>query len=89
MGTPRATVLRVFLIQGGLVGLFGSVFGSLAGAALVRAFASTGSFTFPVILDAGLFLRASSVAVATGLLAAVLPARRAARLLPAVAIRNE
>jgi len=41
-----------------------------------------------VTVSAALIARATLVAVATGLLAAVMPARRAARLDPAVAIRN-
>ncbi|MFY0529683.1 biotin/lipoyl-binding protein [Archangium gephyra] len=63
------------------------------GAGLARFFASLatnpdGSPTFPVQLDAKLFLTASAVAIVTGLLSAVIPARRASGLDPAVVIRE-
>ncbi len=89
MGTPRPMVLRIFLIQGGLIGLAGSILGSLLGAWMVYLFSTKSSVQFPITLDARLFLRAASLALGTGLLAAVMPARRAARLEPAVAIRHE
>jgi lipoprotein-releasing system permease protein len=94
MGTPRATVLRVFLIQGALVGVAGSVFGGLVGAAISLAFvkATAGgpdAQEYVLDLSAALFAKAAAVAIGTGLVAAVMPARRAARLLPAVAIRHE
>lgn len=93
MGTSRRSVLIVFLLQGGLVGLSGSIVGASAGAALGIAFASLirnadGSSLFPVTVSFALVARSTTVAIVTGLLAAVLPARRAARLDPAVAIRN-
>jgi lipoprotein-releasing system permease protein len=94
MGTPRGTVLRVFLVQGAIVGLTGSIFGSALGAGLARFFGSLarnadGSPTFPIHLGPETFLRAALVATIVGLLAAVAPARRAARLDPAEAIRSE
>ncbi|NTV73691.1 MAG: ABC transporter permease, partial [Holophaga sp.] len=48
-----------------------------------------GSPTFPVNLTPWLFLRTGLIALGTGLLGAWLPARRAARLDPAVAIRHD
>lgn len=93
MGTPTRKVMRVFLLQGAVVGGVGSVLGSLLGAGLARFFMTLarnpdGSPIFPVQLDARLFLTAAAVALFTGVLAAVVPARRAARLDPAVVIRN-
>ena len=93
MGTSRGTVLRVFLLQGALVGVAGSLVGAAAGAGLARLFEGIarnpdGSPTFPVAVTAALVLRSSLTAVGTGVLAAALPARRAAGLDPAVAIRN-
>jgi lipoprotein-releasing system permease protein len=93
MGTTRRSVLVVFLLQGGIVGLLGSVVGTALGMALGAFFASLavaadGSPLFPVNIGVALVARCTLVAVLTGLLSAVLPARRAARLDPAVAIRN-
>jgi lipoprotein-releasing system permease protein len=93
MGASRRSVLLIFLLQGGLVGLSGSIIGAAAGAGLGLFFGSLvqnadGSPLFPIAVSFALIARSTSVAVVTGLLAAVLPARRAARLDPAVAIRN-
>ncbi|GAO03201.1 ABC transporter permease [Anaeromyxobacter sp. PSR-1] len=91
-GTTTGTVLRIFLIEGALVGGAGSILGSLLGTAMSLAFATLvrnpyGEALFPVELTPGLFLLASAVAVGTGLVAAAYPARRAAKLDPAVVIR--
>ena len=92
MGTRTAQIERVFLAQGAILGLSGSAVGIAIGTALSLLFASLatnpdGTPTFPVNLSAGLYLGASAGATLTGLLAAVVPARRAARLDPADVIR--
>ena len=92
-GTTRAKILRIFLVQGGVVGLVGSVAGVLIGIGLGVFFESLarnadGTATFPVVLRIPLYLQASGTATFTGILAALLPARRASRLDPAVTIRN-
>lgn len=93
MGCSRRRIMRVFLLQGGIVGLVGSLFGSGLGAMLVTFFAGTarnpdGTPIFPVVLEPHMFLIAAGVATLTGLLAAAAPAARAAKLDPVVAIRN-
>ena len=93
VGTPPGRILRVFLIQGGVLGVAGSVVGSGLGALLARLFETiardpSGAPKFPVQLDASLFALATVLATGVGLLSAVIPARRAARLDPATAIRN-
>ena len=92
MGTSRGGIVRVFLIQGALVGLLGSGFGCAMGAGLSLAFraairSADGSPLFPFALTPGLFATSAAIAVLAGILAAVVPARRAARLDPAEAIR--
>jgi lipoprotein-releasing system permease protein len=93
MGTKRGTIFWVFVIQGAWIGLFGSVIGSGMGAGLSSLFAKIakapdGSPTFPMALSAELFALAALAATVTGMLAAALPARRAARLDPVEAIRH-
>jgi lipoprotein-releasing system permease protein len=92
MGATPGRILRVFLLQGGIVGLLGSILGCGIGVVLLLLFSrfarnADGSPLLPVALEPRLFLIASIVATLTGLVAATLPARRAARLDPVVAIR--
>lgn len=92
MGTPRRSIMTVFLLQGGLVGLVGSVLGSALAFTLLVVFshvfkAPDGSQMFTAQLDPLLVLLASVVACGVGLAAAVIPARRAARMDPVQAIR--
>jgi lipoprotein-releasing system permease protein len=93
MGITRGQILRIFLLQGGLLGLLGAVTGSLmGGTALVlwQRFErnADGSVMFPLTLDPLLFMQALLLATLTGLIAAFAPAMRAARLDPVVAIRG-
>ena len=93
MGTRTAQVVRVFLVQGAVLGLAGSAVGVLLGSGLALFFATLatnpdGSPTFPVALTPSLFLGAAAVATITGLVAAVAPAERAASLDPADVIRH-
>ncbi|HEY2190415.1 MAG TPA: FtsX-like permease family protein [Caldimonas sp.] len=92
MGVTRGQVMRVFLLQGGVLGLAGSLLGSALGAiALVawRRFAvgADGQPIVPVVMEPALFGVALVLASVAGLVAAAAPALRAARLDPVVAIR--
>jgi len=92
VGTRASQVLRIFLYQGMVVGLIGSIGGVLTGIGLSLVFAALaknpdGSATFPVDLNWMLYLRAAGTSTLVGLAAAVIPARRAARLDPAEVIR--
>lgn len=92
-GTSTRQVLRVFLAQGAILGLAGSVVGEALGVALGLGFQGVatnpdGSPRFPVALDAALYLRSAAIAVGVGVVAALIPARRAARMDPADAIRS-
>jgi lipoprotein-releasing system permease protein len=93
VGTPSHRVLQVFLIQGGILGLLGSFVGSALGAGFALFFGTIavdekGAPRFPITLTVDLFVGATLLATTVGLLAAYLPARRAARLDPATAIRH-
>lgn len=93
MGISRGQVLRVFLLQGGLLGLGGALAGSTLGALALAAWQqwarnADGTVMFALRFEMSLFLAALSLATLTGLLAAFAPALRAARLDPVVAIRG-
>ena len=92
MGAGRRRIMTVFLLQGGLVGLAGSLFGSALAFSLLVVFSHVfkspdGSPLFAAQLDPMLVLLASVVACGVGLAAAVIPARSAARMDPVQAIR--
>jgi lipoprotein-releasing system permease protein len=92
MGATQGQVLRIFLLQGAIVGALGSALGVLLAVALIAAFTTfvrgaDGLPLFAITLAPGLALRIAAVATLCGVLAAVAPARRAARLDPAQAIR--
>ncbi|MDC8772174.1 ABC transporter permease [Roseateles albus] len=92
MGISQAQILRVFLLQGGLLGLGGSLVGSAVGALAlwlwqIYARNADGTPLFPLEFDPKLFGAALLLATLTGLIAAFAPALRAARLDPVVAIR--
>ncbi len=93
MGTRRRQVLRIFLIQGGLLGLGGWAAGALLGTALALFFAglarnADGSATFPVALTPRLYAGTLVLSAVVGLVAAVAPAWRASHLDPAKAIHH-
>lgn len=88
MGITRRQMLRVFLIQGGLFGLAGSLIGGLSGYGMVWLFNNLGPGLFFIPLNPMLLLAASLLATVTGIVAAAIPARRAARMDPVQAIRN-
>ena len=93
MGATQAQMLRIFLLQGGIVGFLGSLLGSaLAGAFLLLwqtlARNPDGTPMFVIGVEPGLVMIAAGGASLVGILAAMLPARRAARLDPVVAIRG-
>ena len=88
MGTRKSQMLRVFLIQGALFGLAGSLLGGTAGYGLVGAFNTFGPKLFYIPLNPWLLASAAALATVTGILSAAVPARRAAALDPVEAIRH-
>ena len=92
MGATQGQVLRVFLLQGAIVGALGSALGVVLAVLLIWAFTtfvrgSDGLPLFIITLAPSLAFRIAGIATLCGVLAAVAPARRAAALDPALAIR--
>jgi lipoprotein-releasing system permease protein len=92
MGATRGQIARVFLLQGAMVGAVGSVAGLLLAALLIWAFTQfvrgpDGGPLFMITLSLPTMLQVSLLATLSGVLAAAAPARRAAAMDPAQAIR--
>ncbi len=92
MGATQGQVLRIFLLQGAIVGAIGSALGVLLAALLVWLFSTfvrgaDGLPLFVITLAPTLALQIAALATLAGVIAAVAPARRAAALDPAQAIR--
>jgi lipoprotein-releasing system permease protein len=93
MGATQQQILRIFLLQGAIFGSLGSLMGVSLAFALLTLFASLykspdGSIMFTAQIDPNLMVMATLVALLVGVLAALLPARRAARMNPVQAIRS-
>lgn len=87
MGTRQPQVLRVFLLQGGVLGCGGAAVGAGLGFLLVGAFNTFGPKLFYIPLPTYLVPVTVASATLIGVLAAAVPAWRASRLNPVQAIR--
>jgi lipoprotein-releasing system permease protein len=88
MGTRQRQMLKVFLVQGAVLGFCGSAIGALAGYGLIWIFNTLGPNLFYVPVAPALVPMAMAIATITGTFAAAVPARRAAQLDPVQAIRH-
>ena len=99
MGAANGSIGRVFILNGAIIGLAGTLLGNLLGVAgcwiLARyqfielpkdVFLVT---TLPVRMDAVNFLVVAAISVAICVIAALAPARQAASLVPVEVIRYE
>jgi lipoprotein-releasing system permease protein len=92
MGATRGQILRVFLVQGAVVGALGSLMGVALATVMIWLFThfvrgSDGLPLFDIHLPLATAVRVALLATVCGVLAAIAPARRAARMDPAQAIR--
>lgn len=92
-GSSRRQILRLFLLQGALMGLAGSLVGAGVGWLFLNAWRgiaknADGTPIFVINFDPMLLVYAAVGATLVGTLAALFPALQAARLDPAVAIRG-
>lgn len=92
MGTTRGQILRVFLLQGAVLGAAGSLVGVFLAVAMIWLFTnfvrgSDGLPLFVITLPLATAVQVAVIATVCGVLAAIAPARRAAAMDPAQAIR--
>ncbi len=93
MGATQRQMLRIFLMQGGIVGFFGSLLGSALAWCFFMlwytlARTPDGQPLFDIGFEPKLILIAALGTTLVGTLSALLPAKRAAGLDPVVAIRG-
>ncbi len=93
MGASRRQILRVFLVQGAVVGFLGAVVGTGLAQLLswlwrTHAVRPDGTPVVATVIDIRLVALAAGLATAVGVCSALLPAIRASRLDPVVAIRG-
>ncbi len=97
VGAKNRHVLAIFLIESGLIGLFGGIVGTLFGLGLsalvcwaLNTFASMpGGVSFPFVASPGLILVTLLGAFAIGAVSGLWPARRGARMPVVDALRYE
>src|SRR6056297_1246014 len=93
MGTKRKRVGIIFLIQGAILGVIGSILGSLSGIGLSQLFVSLirtadGDPLFPVQIEPLFIMLSIFIATMAGMIAALIPARNSAKLSPIEVIRS-
>lgn len=92
MGTGNSSATKIFLLQGGILGLLGAFLGSGLGILMVTLFvkftSTDGIPQFPVTISVGSILFSISVATTVGLVASFIPALNSSRLNPIEVIRN-
>lgn len=92
MGASPRGIMSIFLLQGGIYGLIGSCLGATLSVGLLGFFSKAtrnadGTALLSPEVDYQVVLQACALAIVVGILAAALPARRAAKLDPVQAIR--
>lgn len=92
MGTTSNSASRIFLIQGGLLGLFGGVLGVLIGFILIQGFLigtqSESGPLFPLVVERTGIIIAISISTLAGLISSFIPAKKSSSLNPMEVIRN-
>ncbi|NCB41323.1 MAG: ABC transporter permease [Clostridia bacterium] len=88
MGATKKSASRIFIIQGFLLGIIGSIVGSGAGILLLTAFNTSEGLSFNITYKWISILILAAIATFAGVLASVIPARKSANLNPMEAIKN-
>lgn len=86
LGAKKNTILIEFLLESAFLCIIGGVIGLLLVFTLTKL--ATAALQFPIFLTPGIIALALVICIAAGITAGIIPAARAARLNPVVAIRS-
>lgn len=88
MGATKKTASQIFILQGFLLGMAGSIAGIGLGILLLTGFNSAEGLSFSITYEWRNILLLAVIATSAGAIASVIPARRSANLNPMEAIKN-
>ncbi|GAC1486776.1 MAG: ABC transporter permease [Flavisolibacter sp.] len=86
LGAKRSVILAEFLLESAFLCIIGGLIGLILVFFLTKIVSSL--FHFPVFLSPGIILTAIIICVVAGIIAGIVPASRAAKMDPVVAIRS-
>ena len=87
IGAKKGSILFEFLMEAALLCIIGGAFGLFF--VYILTLVLSGPFHFPVYISMPLLLSTVLICIVVGVLAGIIPARRAARMDPVVAIRSK
>ncbi len=92
IGARNSDILQIFLIESGLIGLVGGLFGTALGtgmALILEPFAKNAGFPLIITLETGVLLFGLLFAFVIGMASGILPAYQASKMKPVDALRYE
>ncbi len=92
IGARNSDILKVFLIEAGLIGLVGGILGTALGVGIALAIGSVSQeagFTLNIVIEPTIVILGLVFAFVVGVLSGILPAYQASKLKPVDALRYE
>jgi putative ABC transport system permease protein len=86
VGATNSDILKIFIIESGMMGLMGGLVGIIFGALLLLL---VGNFGIPYVITPTLILFSILFSFMVGIISGYIPARRASNMLPVEAFRHE